>query len=107
MKVSSGEGRTIAVLSYFFLIGWIIAIILNTSNRTNLGSFHVGQAFGIMCLGALVFIIVGFLNIFILSLLAILTMFVVWLLGFISAIQGELQVVPVLGIHFQKWLKGI
>ena len=107
MKATSNNSKTIALLAYFFLLGWIFALVLNNSNRSPLGSFHVRQSFGIMCLGALVFIIVGFSNIFILSLLAILTIFVVWLLGFISAIQGELQPIPVLGTHFQNWFRGI
>jgi|SRR5690554_3054645 len=99
--------KTIALLSYLFLLGWMIALFLNNSNRSALGSFHVRQSFGIMCVGALVFIVVGILDITTLSIIAVLGVFVLWVLGFLSAIQGKLQPVPVVGVYFQKWFRGI
>lgn len=99
--------KAIALLSYLFLLGWMIALFLNNSNRSVLGSFHVRQSFGIMCVGALVFIIVGILNITILTIIAVLGVLVLWLLGFLSAIHGTTQPVPVVGTYFQKWFRGI
>jgi uncharacterized membrane protein len=107
MQASSNIGKIIALVAYFFLFGWIIALVLNHSNRTELGSFHVRQSLGIMCLATIVFILVGFMDIFILSLLAILAMLALWFLGFVSAIQGKFQTVPVVGEYFQKWFSSI
>jgi|SRR5690554_5270225 len=107
MKATSNSGKIIALIAYFFLFGWFIALVLNHSNRTELGSFHVRQSFGIMCLATLLFIFVGFMNIFVLSLIAILAMMVLWFLGVASAVQGNYQTVPLVGEYFQKWFRSL
>lgn len=107
MQAASNNGKTIALIAYFFLLGWILALVLNHSSRTKLGSFHVRQSLGIMCVATIVFIFVGFMDIFIFSLLGLLAMFVLWFLGFVSAVQGKFQTVPVVGEYFQKWFSSI
>ena len=42
-----------------------------------------------------------------LSTIVNLLIVVLWVLGFIGAIQGEKKKVPVLGDQFQEWFKGI
>ena len=32
---------------------------------------------------------------------------ILWIIGFIGAIQGEEKRVPLLGVQFQDWFKGI
>lgn len=80
---------------------------MNNGNKTALGSFHVRQSLGIMCLGVVLAILVSFINIYILTWILQLGIFVLWLLGLIAAIQGEMKPVPVLGDRFQEWFKGI
>ena len=38
------QSKVVAIVSYITIIGWIIALILNQSKKTELGSFHVRQA---------------------------------------------------------------
>ncbi len=33
--------------------------------------------------------------------------FVIWLIGFIGAVQGSKKPIPVIGDYFQDWFKGI
>ncbi len=45
-------GKTVAILSYCTLIGFIIALVLNgeQKNKSELGVFHIRQALGIFLL---------------------------------------------------------
>ena len=95
------DGKTIAVLSYIFLIGWIIAFVLHQNDKTEIGAYHLRQSLGLNLLG----LILAFIPIigWILSLLV----FVFWILGLVSAVQGEMKPVPLLGDFFQDIFKGI
>ena len=105
------EDRTVAILSYITIIGFIIAIVMHGSKKTQLGSFHLRQALGLfvtgvgfgLCVIILAFIpIIGWLAILVgwLSLLALLIM------GLIGAASGQQKPVPVMGVHYQKWFAG-
>lgn len=107
MQTTSDNGKTVAIISYITLIGWIVALVMNNSNRTALGSFHVRQALGIMCIGAILVILSGFLGFGLLSRIIQIGAFVFWIIGLISAVKGEMKPVPLLGEKFQEWFKGI
>jgi uncharacterized membrane protein len=102
------EDRTVAILSYITLIGFIIAFVMHSSKKTQLGAFHLRQALGLivtgfifgLCAIVLVFIpIIGWLAIFI----GWVTMVVFVIMGLIAAIGGKQKPVPILGQHYQKW----
>lgn len=107
MQTTEDNGKTVAIISYIFLIGWIIALIMNNNNRTALASYHVRQALGIMCVGAVLVILSGFLGFGFLSRIIQLLALAFWIIGLISAVQGEMKPVPLLGEKFQEWFKGI
>ena len=90
------EDKTVAILSYITLIGFIAAIIINSNKKTQLGAFHLRQTLGLFLSGLLM--IIPFLNI-----LVGICLFILWIMGLISAIKGELKPVPVLGPLYQKW----
>lgn len=107
--------KIIAVVSYFLLPGWFLGFILNNSRPTQFGTFHVRQSFGIMCLSTLIFIIVGLLNFlisavagsFILIIIGVLPCVILWFMGVVSAIRGEIKYIPFVGSTFQKWFRGL
>ena len=107
MDGSTDNGKTVAIIAYITLIGWIIALIMNNGNKTTLGSFHVRQALGIMCIGVVLVIVSGSIGLGMLSWIIRLAILVLWILGLLSAVQGEMKPVPVLGEKFQEWFKGI
>ncbi|GAB5399309.1 MAG: hypothetical protein Aureis2KO_08940 [Aureisphaera sp.] len=108
---SSDNGKTIGIIAYLTLIGWIIALVMNNNEKSEFGSFHIRQMLGIMLLGLALYV----LNIFqaftigssMLSWGIQGVSFVIWLLGFIGAVQGEKKPLPVVGEQFQQWFKGI
>ena len=112
---SGMDGKTIAIISYFSLIGWIIAYVLYTNNKTKLAAFHIRQSLGLM-VSAIAFYIVMLIFLFIpvlgwlisiLMWIAMAGIFVLWIIGLIAAINGEEKPVPVIGTKMQEILGGI
>jgi len=103
------DQKTISWLSYVTLIGWIIALIMyNSSNdKSSLARFHLRQSFGIFATGIALYIAM-ILMIFIIPFLFFIipfigiAIFILLILGLISAVNGEEKPVPVLGDFYQK-----
>ncbi len=110
MSDTTDNGKTIGIIAYLWLIGWIIALVMHNGNKTEHGAYHIRQALGLMILGLAVGVIVSgltFLNIAFIANILYLGVLVLWVLGFIGAIQGEKKPIPGLGAQFQDWFKGI
>lgn len=106
--VAGTEDKTVAILSYITLIGFIAAIIMHQNNKTRVGAFHLRQVLGLAltsAAGAVLWVvpILGWLVWF----LMIIPLFVLWILGLLSAIRGEMRPVPILGAHYQQWFAGV
>jgi uncharacterized membrane protein len=96
----SKDGKNVAIIAHLTLIGWVIALIMNNGNKTELGSFYIRQVLGIIILALLSWIpllgwIIGFLC------------FIMWIMSLISAINGEKKPVFLLGEQFQDWFKSL
>ena len=90
--------KFVAVISYFTLIGWVVAMIIYDKNHSSLASFHLRQSIGLIITGAFLSFIplVGW----VLDIGVILA----WGIGLYSAIKGQEYKVPVLGDFYQKHL---
>ncbi|MFA5619551.1 MAG: hypothetical protein WDA08_04500 [Weeksellaceae bacterium] len=102
------EGKTIAMISYLTLIGLIIAFVMNNDKKNSFAAFHIRQSLGIGLTG----LVLSFLNVIpilgqLVFILGFVTLFILWVLGFIGALKGERKLVPILGSKYQEWLKGI
>lgn len=105
------DAKTIAWLSYITLIGWIVALVQhsNSTVKSSLAVFHLRQSFGIIVTWIALYIVVMILAVVTLGVGAILlpvigiACFVLWLMGLISAVNGEEKPVPVVGALYQKW----
>jgi uncharacterized membrane protein len=90
------EDKTVAVVSYLTLIGFIVAIVLHSNKKTKLGAFHLRQTLGLFLTSLLGIIpILGWI------LLIVLVVF--WVMGLIAAINGQMKPMPVVGPLYQKW----
>jgi uncharacterized membrane protein len=109
---SGMDGKTIAIISYFTWIGWIIAFVMYNSNKSQLAAYHLRQSLALMILGILVYIIqlmllfIPFLGWAIVGLLWI-GLLVLWILGLIAAINAEEKPMPVIGNMAQNIFSGI
>lgn len=88
----------VAVISYFTLIGWVVAMVIYDKHQSSLASFHLRQSLGLIITGALLSFIplVGWaLNI---------GVCLAWGYGLLCAIKGQQVKVPVLGDVYQQHL---
>ena len=107
-------GKTVGILAYCTLIGFIIALVMNgdQKNKSELGVFHIRQALGIFLtsfaigFASIILMFIPFLG-WLVIMAAYITIFVFWILGLIAAISGERKSVPILGDFYQNIFKGI
>ena len=102
------DDKTTAIVSYLTLIGFIVAVLMHNTKKTRLGAYHLRQSLGLMlaaiavafAVAVMAFIpIIGWLA----GMAAWLGLLALWVMGLLSAINGEQKPVPVLGVYFQKW----
>ena len=110
-SAASTEDKTIAIVSYLTLIGFIAAVVMHGSKKTALGSYHLRQSLGLMATSvAMIFVgmVLAFIPIigWIADLALWFALIALWFMGLMSAIKGERKPVAVLGEHFQRWLSG-
>lgn len=105
---ATAEDKTVAIIAYITLIGFIVAIVMHSNKKTKLGAYHLRQVLGFFLTGMAVgFCAIPVALIPILGMLVLLAvwlgMLVLWVLGLISAINGQLKPMPVVGPLYQKW----
>jgi len=106
------EDKTVAIISYLTIIGFIVAIIMHSSKKTKLGAFHLRQVLGFIILGVVVYVgitviafipVVRMLDLILYPVVGI-AMLVFWIMGLIAAVNGERKPMPLVGPMFQTWL---
>lgn len=100
------KGKTIAIISYLTWIGTLVAYLMNNSTRSQFASFHIRQAIGLGIFSMVNSLVIAKYY-FMLSNVVWLFILVLWVIGFIGAIQGEEKKVPIFGDYFQEWFKSI
>lgn len=106
------NGKTVAIVSYLTLIGWIVALVLNNGNKTSLGSYHIRQSLMIIICGVVVSVlnfVLGFIPFigWIIGLVLGLGLLVLWVIGLVNAINGQEKPIPVIGEKANEMLKGV
>ena len=108
------EDRTVAILSYITIVGFIIAIVMHNGKKTALGAYHLRQVLGLFVTGVvavlpcMIIAFIPFVNLLMVLIwpLLMLSFFVLWLLGLIAAAGGQMKPMPVMGERYQKWFAG-
>ena len=99
------------IFTYITIIGFIIAIVIHSTKKTALGSFHLRQCLGLLVsalalgVGGIVLLIIPFIG-WLAVMAAWLLLLVMWLMGLIAAVNGQQKPMPVLGEQYQKWFAG-
>lgn len=101
------QGKTIAIVSYLTIFGTIIAMVMNSEKKNEFASFHIRQALGTILLFFALGYPVGYFDSWMVSSAFYLFFFILWIYGFIGAVQGQKNVVPIVGPLFQKIFKGL
>ncbi len=112
---NTSDSKTIALISYLTLIGWIIAFVMHGNNKTNLGAFHLRQSAFLMLLAIALYTVqffllfIPYIGWMLSTLFGILGLglFILWIMGLLSAINGEEKPLPVFGDKIQQLLSSI
>ncbi|MEO9953873.1 hypothetical protein [Nonlabens sp.] len=112
--------KNLAILAYasaiFLYIHFIvfvavfgIAVILNYNKGNKFASFHIRQMFGIGIIAVIISVFSGTIpeDQLLLPLIIITMMVLLALLGLVSALRNQQDLLPYIGKHFQKWFNFI
>lgn len=102
------DNKTIAIIAYITWIGLLVAFIMNKDKQDPFVKFHIRQNLGLFVIG----ILSGLLNFIptvgaMISYVVFAILFVLWIIGLLSAFNGKANPIPVVGPMFQDWFKGI
>ncbi len=101
------NGKTKAIVAHITIIGWIIALIVNNSEKDELASFYIRQTLGLFIIAALSSILT-FIPLFgLLSLPISIAVFILWIISLINAAGGKATPLPIVGGLFQDWFKSL
>ncbi|MGJ1197126.1 DUF4870 domain-containing protein [Sphingobacterium spiritivorum] len=101
------DRKTIAIISYITIIGWLIAYFqYKDKTKDAFVSYHLKQSLGITIISILLGLV---LNIVVIAVpaLAVLTyanifILILWILGIVNAVKEEMKPVPVVGTIFEQ-----
>lgn len=100
------EGKSTAIIAYLWWIGLIVAVVMNSPKKNAFAAFHIRQMIGLIICHIGAGLIGSYVNGTLGWILGV-GVFVLWLIGFLGAIQGEEKKVPLLGEQFQEWFRNI
>ena len=101
------EGKGLAIISYLSIIGTIIAYFLNNDKKNVFTSFHVRQALGLWLMFPVLGFVTSSFNSWLVTFGFYMFFGVLFIFGFINAIGGKAQTVPLVGELFQKWFANL
>jgi uncharacterized membrane protein len=102
------KGKTAALVSYFTIIGSIVAIFMNQEEHKNeFASFHIRQALGIFLTFFLLGYPIGYFDSWMISSAFWVFIFILWIYGFLGVLSNEKRIVPLIGAFYQKFFKNL
>jgi len=117
--VNDDSGKTAGIVSYFWIIGWLIAYFgMHQNNKTSLGSYQLRQTLLLHIISVAIWIVfdrilidmlftTGFFAFTWLIDLFWLGFLVLWIIGIIGAVNGEKKPIPLIGEWAQKLFPNI
>lgn len=95
-------GKGAAIISYITIIGTIIAFFINNDKKNAFASFHIRQALGLWLTFFTLGYVVGIFDNWFVTFAFWIFFGILFIYGFINAVAGNPQTVPILGSFFQK-----
>lgn len=102
------KSKNTAIIAYITIIGSVIAIFMNQEeNKNEFASFHIRQALGLFLSFFLLGYFVGYFDSWTVTAAFYIFYFILWIYGFLGALQGEKRVLPLVGTFFQTTFKNL
>jgi uncharacterized membrane protein len=101
------NNKTLAIISYITIIGWLIAYFSykDSSNKSSFTKYHLKQSLGLGIMGLAFGVIINIIALIVPSFVTILSLaslliLVLWVLGIINASNDVEKPLPVVGNMF-------
>jgi uncharacterized membrane protein len=112
---TSDDGKLAAIISYFTIIGWLIAYFaIYQKDKRYQATFHLRQtllyhllSMVIVYAAGPVFLLFGVSIGMALLWIVRVGLFIIWIIGLLSALQGERKLMPLIGKPAQSIFSGI
>lgn len=109
---TTSNDKTAAIVSYITPIGWLVSYFALNNPKTSLANYHLRQNLLLYIIGiafqVLLNIMARFAPFLSLALSIIgIGFFVLWIMGLISAINGEEKPMPLIGEKAQEIFKNV
>ncbi len=113
------SGKTAGIVSYFTIVGWLIAYFaMHKDKKTELGSYQLRQtllfhivamvlSYGWGFIASMLILSSGLSFLAYFGWIINLGLFILWIIGFIGAINGEKKPIPLIGEKAQTTFPGI
>lgn len=101
------EGKKTAIVAYMTIIGTVIAIFMNNEKKDVFSAFHIRQALGIFTTFFAMGYFIGYFDSWMITSAFWVFIFILWFYGILSALQGQMRAVPLIGSFYQKIFKNI
>lgn len=101
------QNKNAAIVAYLTIIGTVIAIFMNNENKSSFASFHIRQALGIFLTFFALGYPVGYFDSWMISSAFYIFFFILWIYGFMGALNNEEKKVPLLGDFYQNIFKSL
>ncbi|AZA76683.1 DUF4870 domain-containing protein [Chryseobacterium sp. G0186] len=102
------NSKTISILSYVTIIGWIIAYVKSKdlSPKSELANYHLEQGLGFFLLSVVVNIALSIMipiipSLFFLNYISLILL-VLWIFGIINAVNEQKKPIPIVGKIFEN-----
>lgn len=107
METSIQDGKPAAWIAYLTLIGTIIAYILNNEKKNKFTAFHIRQGLGINITFYLLGLLVSYFDSWLISGAFYVFIVSLFIYGFVAALQGKWNLVPLMGKFYQNIFSSI
>lgn len=98
------DNKTLSVISYITIIGWIISFVMGKDNANSLLKYHLRQSFGLfifgILLGVVLQIIMSITGLYILWYVNVITTILI-IIGIINAANEAEKPLPLIGKMFE------
>jgi len=101
------EGKNIALVSYIWLFGVIIAFYMNNDKKNAFASFHIRQSLGLWLTYMIFAYMVGYFDSLMISMPFWIFFGVLFIYSFVTAVAGKAYPIPLVGNLYQKIFSGL
>lgn len=102
------DAKVKAIISHITIVGWIIALVINSGKKEEFASFYIRQNLGfiLVCIALSIIFTIPWIG-WLVGGVGYIILFVFWLMSLIWSVSDEMKPVPWLGVQFQEWFKNL